>query len=745
MIDPNDFAHARLTRLLVVTNVSNCIILQTLPYADYLGGALVAANWRIQGEQDSTLAAAQGSVRISLYGEFSFAGPDGAPIALSNRRSRALMAMLALEPEQPLAREVLTKLLWPGRFESQARASLRQCLLDLGKVLVACGCPVLSVTRDQIGLVSGKVKTDLGDLLQALAVGNVEQVNTNLQGIGVKPLLDQMELGENFGSWLQTKRTEIERRIGAGVSDTVERLQRTGNAATATRLVQAWALRGGQPVAPPTDNRIRIAILPFQALNAPDGQDYFADGVVDELITTLGQVPQLRVAGRTSSFHFRNSDLAAPEIAETLRVAHLVEGSVQRQGEKVRIFVRLIDGATGFESWGQRYDGSVDDIFGLQETVARAVTAALGRQLGLNLDTPQVPSRTESREAYDLYLQGRALGARIFGDGVLDRAIALLERAVEIDPMLAEAWVELAEAHHNVSVYTQCLDKNAEAAKMAECARRAIAIAPHLGYPHALLGTYEWTRNNLVGAMDIAFDAYRREPDNPAVAMRLGSFLLYCGRTRDAEPYVRAAIDKDPVDGRKFALLWSLHMGRQELEAAQAVGQRMVDLGWPSIYLAVTSAALGQHDQAVVQYQLTRALVNTIILPPAGAGEMTEEAMTAYWLMAAKGVCSGTEADRMIYFQVLEMMFATLPDKADVAIVGPAVFTGNAELLFKALRHHITPANILSLIVLWIDIDPIRRIWQHEEFIPFAQSIGMAAVWDKYGWPDLLPPPSNRV
>ncbi|MBL0923609.1 MAG: hypothetical protein IBJ12_03965 [Sphingomonadaceae bacterium] len=706
----------------------------------------MAADWGSQGEQGTTLAVVPEPARISLFGEFSCTGRDGTPISLTNRRSRALLAMLALTPDRPIARDVLTRLLWQGRFDAQARASLRQCLLELNKRLETSGYPMLAVTRGQISMVQGAICTDLGDLEQALAAGDVEQVSAILHDIGAKPLLDQIDLGDNFGKWVDSRRDEVERRIGRAIAEAVERLQRTGNAATAERLEKAWAVRGGR-AAPATrpDGRTRIAVLPFHAMGAPGGEDYFADGVVDEMITMLGQIPQLRVVGRTSSFHFRNSDLAIPEIAEALHVAHLVEGSVQRQGDKVRIFVRLVDGAGGFESWGHRYDGSLDDIFDLQERVARAVTAALSEQLGHAMDEPQARNLTASNEAYDLYLQARALGTRIFGNGVLDRAIHLLERAVAIDPLLAEAWVELAEAHHNVSVYTQCLDRNAAALRMADCARRAIAISPHLGYPYALLATYEWTRNNIVGAVDLAFDAYRREPDNPAVAMRLGSFLIYCGRTRDAAPYVKAAIEKDPVDPRKFVLLWAVHMGGCDLEAAQAAGQRVVDLGWPSMYLAIASAALGQHEAAIEQYQLTKHLVNSVILPPVGSGPMTDEAMDAYWLVAAKGVCSGQEMDRQIYFQILEMMYATLLDKADLAITGAAIFTGNAELLFKAFTHPITPANVLALVSLWADVDPIRKIPQHPEFIPFAQRIGMAAVWDKYGWPDLLPPPSNRV
>ncbi len=201
------------------------------------------------------------------------------------------------------------------------------------------------------------------------------------------------------------------------------------------------------------------------------------------------------------------------------------------------------------------------------------------------------------------------------------------------------------------------------------------------------------------------------------------------------------AIDRDFLS----KLLWAAHFGRGELDDALKAAQRVVDLGWPSTYLALTSAALGNNDLAIEQYQLSKRLVNSVILPPVGSGTISDEAMDAYWLIGAKGICGGLEADRQSYGQVLKMMYATLHDKADMAICSPAIFTGNSEMVFKTFGHHLTPANITGLLVLWADIDPIRRVWQHPEFIPFAQRIGMAAAWDKYGWPDLLPPPSNRA
>jgi len=701
-----------------------------------------------EGDQGSEPRQGGGIAFASLLGRFQLRASDGSEVVISNRRVRAVLAMLCVAPNEPIEREYLSKLLWPGRFEAHAKASLRQCLLELGKALGPFGGDLVEVTRSRVSLHPSAIRTDLGELELALGLGDYAAAAEQLDAIGAAPMLEHMEFGAAFAEWLSRHRAETEKRLQAAIANGLAALERAGNQELHARLLNSWLLRkpsGPSPAAADqASGRTPIAVLPFRPVGMSEEQLYFADGIVDELITALGQVAQLRVAGRTSSFHFRGSDLALPEIAGALQVSHLIEGSVQRQGEQIRIHVHLIDGDTGFESWARRFDGTLDDVFALQEGVAQAVTSAIGAALGIVMQPPLVPGMTHSKEAYELYLQGQSLCARRFGDGVLDTAINLFEQALALDPDFAECWVALAEAHQLVAVYTQCLDRNGESARMAECAQRAIALSPQLAYPYSLLGLHELTRFNFVGALDYAFQAYRLEPGNPAVAMRLGSFLIFCGRTRDSAPYIKAAIAQDPVDGRKYSLLWGIQFCMGDLEAATVSAQRMIDLGMMSIPLGVTSAALGKHEVAIEQYLMTQQKVNDIILPPVGIGVQSPEAMDAYWLVAAKGICSGREEDRQLYFQVLEMLYAMLHDKSDLSISAPAVFTGNAELVFKTIGHSISPSNLMALVPFWADIDPIRRIWQHPEFIPFAQRIGMAAAWDKYGWPDLLPPPRNR-
>ena len=448
--------------------------------------------------------------------------------------------------------------------------------------------------------------------------------------------------------------------------------------------------------------------------------------------------------GRTSSFHFKGSDLPLTTIAEALNVSHLLEGSVQRQGERVRIHVRQIGGSAGFELWGQRFDGTLDDVFALQETVAQAVTAAIGSALGIAMQPPLVPGLTRSKPAYDLYLQGRVLSFRIFGEGALGTAVKLLREAVALDPDFAEAWLLLGEVHQLIAIYTACLDRPAESACMADCVAKALALNPNLGQAFSLLGLHQLVQNDFVGALDLAAKGYALEPDNPSVAMRLGSYFLFCGRTADGLRYIEEAIAADPIDGRKYMLRCAARLRMGDVADAIADGQRAVDLGFPSIHLAVATAAAGQHDLAVEQYMQTRLLLNKTVFPPAGTTPMLPEVMDAYWLVAAKGVCSGLAEDRANYCQTLDYLHTTMHDNADYTIALPAVFMGYADMLFKTLTAGVTPGNMSCLMSVWTDIDPIRQIWQHPEFIPFAQAIGMAAAWDKYGWPDLLPPPTNR-
>lgn len=685
----------------------------------------------------------------TLFGPFQLNLAIDGEIIISNKRARAVLAMLCIEPDTPLDRSYLSKILWPGRFDAHAKASLRQCLLELGKLQSPCGANLVVITRNAVAVNSEVLRTDLDELEACLKDGDYAAGVARLATIGARPILDQMEFGDAFNEWLLRARIDCERRLRVAVETALAALDAQNDTDKHARLLASWSARDpdARPIAVPivSDRKTRIAVLPFKSLGSAEGADYFADGMVDELITTLGQVPQLLVAGRTSAFHFRDSALLPGQIARELGVSHLIEGSVQRQGEQVRIHVHLIAGDTGFELWGQRFDGTLDNVFALQEKVAQAITTAISGALGIAMRAPVVAGMTYSKEAYDLFLQGRALNARLFGDGVLTRAAELLEQSVALDPHFAEAWVLLADVHQRMGIYLAGTNQTEASAAMADCVRKALAIKPDLGQAYGLLGLHEITQNNIVGSLDLAYKGYAVEPNNPAVAVRLGNLLLFCGLTRQGMRYLNEAIEQDPADGRHYMVRSAGQLNLGKIDAAIADAQRCVDLGFPSIWLGVAYAAAGNHDLAVDCYQQTRLMLNNTVPPPSGVAPMSPEMMDAYWLVAAKGVCSGRPEDRETYCRTLDFLHATMVEKEHLAITAPAVFMGYADLLFKTIGARITLQNLACLMSIWANIDPIRQIWQHPEFIPFAQRIGMADAWDKYGWPDLLPPPSNRV
>lgn len=653
-----------------------------------------------------------------------------------------MLAMLCVAAHEGMERDHVSKLLWPGRFQSQARASLRQCLLSLDRVLTPQDINMLEPSHATLTIDMSTVSSDFGELIDALNDQRIGEACALLNVIGNKPLLDQMDFGEQFRAWLAMQRKLMESQLQMAVSRALVALDRDDDMDGHAQLSEAW-LACGRADTRHWDEKVRIAVLPFEERDAVGGPFFLAEGVVEELVSRLSGISALAVVGRASVANVANSGRTIPALASVLSVSHLVEGSVERFPHGIRIILRLVDGPTGVQIWSHRYDGTLEDAMESRPRIGANIIAGLCKAIGVEAHTRPARIMTVSREAYSLYLQGRALTYRAIGDGVLDKAIEFLKQAVELDPDFAECWTALAEAHVNTIVFTPRLDRVARSRLMADCAARAIELDVRQGHAHAMLGIQEWTLGNPVGALDHAYEAYRLEPNNADVTARLGSFLLYIGHSQAALPYIEEAIEQDPVYGRNFAMLCAAQFNLGNLEAALAAGQRMIDLGMPGMWLAVIQAALGQNEKAVETYYRQRLLMNTVILPPAGLAPMTDEARDAYWTIAAKGTCSGKEEDRSNYCRVLDGLHMAMPDPCDPSIAFPAIWMGHAELVMKLYREQIHPANMLGLMSLWTDVEPIRQTRLHPGFLSFAEDIGLIAAWEKYGWPDLLPRPSH--
>ena len=230
-----------------------------------------------------------------------------------------------------------------------------------------------------------------------------------------------------------------------------------------------------------------IAVLPFTDLSPEQDQGYFSDGISEELLNLLVHVDGLKVASRTSSFAYKGSKMSLADIASELKVDHVLEGSVRKADNRVRITAQLIDAKTDRHLWSQTFDRDLVDIFAIQDEIANAIVDALRAELGMLQDAPAiaVTVATENLDAYELYLKARAL---FIARDKLEECIALFERAVELDPDFARAWEGLAAVY---SVAESWGINDREYSKMAPvAANKALEINADLSMPYAVLGSF---------------------------------------------------------------------------------------------------------------------------------------------------------------------------------------------------------------------------------------------------------------
>ena len=233
--------------------------------------------------------------------------------------------------------------------------------------------------------------------------------------------------------------------------------------------------------APPEIPQKSIAVLPFIDLSAARDQEYFSDGISEEILNALVKLKDLKVPGRTSSFSFKGRNVDLREIGRTLAVAHVLEGSVRKQGDRVRITAQLIRTDNGYHLWSENYDGDLSDVFELQERIARAIT----RELDVILHGEQrlVPVATSDPEAYRLYLQANDIFNRR-DMAHMAQAIELLQQAVARDPGFARAHARLAAAYAIQPNYSPEAADTA-LANVTAAADRASTLDPTLGEPHS--------------------------------------------------------------------------------------------------------------------------------------------------------------------------------------------------------------------------------------------------------------------
>jgi TolB-like protein/DNA-binding SARP family transcriptional activator/tetratricopeptide (TPR) repeat protein len=337
-----------------------------------------------------------------------------------------------------------------------------------------------------------------------------------------------------------------------------------GIVALAVLVVLIVRQRGAGRDAMPVPSVARtIAVLPFTNLSADRENEYFSDGITEELITTLGQVRGLRVASRSSAFAYKSRAVDVREVGRRLGVAAVVEGSVRKSGRTLRITVQLVSTENGYDLWSAAYDREMEDVFAIQEEISRAIVANLVGTLDAGDRVALAERSTRDPQAYDLYLKGRFAWHERTRDG-LRRAVEYFTQAIARAPDYARAHVGLGDAYAVSAFYDYLLPR--ESYPKAEAAAwRAIELDPTLAAPHATLGyvlTYyylDWPR-----AEEEFKRALTADPTYSTAHQWYGNLLTVAGRFADAEREFRAAQEADPLSLIAYAALgWSFYYARR--------------------------------------------------------------------------------------------------------------------------------------------------------------------------------------
>jgi adenylate cyclase len=378
-------------------------------------------------------------------------------------------------------------------------------------------------------------------------------------------------------------------------------------------------------VRPATVNALQeksVAVLAFDNLSDDKDSEYFSDGISEELLTVLQKIPGLRVAARTSAFSFKGKNATAQEIGQKLGVAHLVEGSVRKAGDTVRIAARLTKTTSGDEIWSENFTRNLKDVFAVQTELAQTIVEQLRGQLTGGAANPTTKAEiqaevraaakggTKNVEAHESYLQGRFFINRHSEQGT-DQARAAFERAVELDPHFALAWAGLAQTHVwycNFATEGGLKSFNAHLAAARDAVEKALAIEP--GLPEALYARAVIETNfdyNWKSAAETMRKALAVAPEDPSLLMWAGNLASSRAQPTQALEFCRRSVAVDPVNplSREFLASSLYVLGRHD--EARAEYARVIELNpsAPNSYASIglTYLLQGKFEEAITAAQ----------------------------------------------------------------------------------------------------------------------------------------------
>ncbi len=357
--------------------------------------------------------------------------------------------------------------------------------------------------------------------------------------------------------------------------------------------------------APARAQGVSIAVLPFVNMSNDPDQEYFSDGISEELLNLLTKIPEFQVAGRTSSFSFKGQNQDLREIGQSLGVENILEGSVRKGTDRVRITAQLVEADDGFHLWSETYDRELDDIFAVQDDIASQVVKALKVTLLGEAAKPATGKPAINNvEAYTAYLRGLFLYNKSGGDN-LGKAVQYMQEAVTLAPDSALAWAGLSRALNDYAGQGSA-DPLPLVAQAREAASKAVALDDKLPEAHlavaALKRSWDWDWAGTEAALQHALEL--RPGDLEAQKMRARLYVTF-GRLEEAEQMTRIAVAQDPLDDRLQRSLQTILLYQGRYDEAALLGERLLEhdptMPYVRTWLAVIYVEQGRAQEALEQ------------------------------------------------------------------------------------------------------------------------------------------------
>jgi TolB-like protein/tetratricopeptide (TPR) repeat protein len=364
-------------------------------------------------------------------------------------------------------------------------------------------------------------------------------------------------------------------------------------------------------VTPGIAGPVTVAVLPFTNMSSDQDGEIFADGITEEIINALAQIRNLRVVARTSAFSFKGKQVDLRTVGATLNAGTLLEGSVRKSGDRLRIVAQLINAADGYHIWSERYDREMQDIFAVQDEIARTIADRLKVTLGSEKVEALVRSETKVLEAYQLYLKGRFHWNKRSPDG-LQKAIEYFQQAIEKDPNYAVAYAGLADGYNMIS-FRNMLAPHAVMPKAKAAAAKALELEANRAEAHVSLAYASYTYDRDWPAAGRHFE--RAQALNPAYVMGHAFYPLYLGsrgRSKESISVARRALELDPASAAvSHVLAVQLYLARFFDQAVQQCQQTLeLDPSYEPAYavLGQVYSLTGKYEEAVNEFEKSLTL-----------------------------------------------------------------------------------------------------------------------------------------